>query len=86
MKKMILFASVLLMVSCAAPKIIVSDLNMVGKVTKVTKCSCGDGMFMYTVSINPEEKQVIKYMTDAKYVIGDYIYFHTNIKKESTME
>lgn len=82
MKRIILIVSVLLMTACVTPKIIVADLNAVGKVTKVTKCNCGDGMFMYTISINPEEKEEIKYFTDTKYSIGEYIYFHTNIRKE----
>jgi len=73
---------VILMASCQAPKIIVTELNTVGKVTKITKCSCGDGVFMYTIEINPEEKEYIKYLTDSKYKVGDYIYFHTSIKKE----
>jgi len=72
--------------SCKAPsKMYVTDLNTVGKVIEITKCDCLDGGFIYRIQIDPESKQYVRYITDAPYNVGDYIYFHTIVKKEDTI-
>lgn len=80
----IILATVLL--SCKSSKdIVVTELNTVGKVTKVKECkNCMDGKYIYTIEIDPIcDGSTIKYITDSKYKIGDYIYFHTNISLEA---
>lgn len=84
MKKIAILLTTL-MISCATPKMFVADLNVVGKVIKITKCDCPDGGFIYLVQIDPESKQYVRYITDASYNIGDYVYFHTIVKKEDTI-
>ncbi len=82
MKQLIILLTIM-MVSCKAPKMYVTDLNTVGKVVKVDKCDCIDGGFTYKVQIDPESKQYVWYITDAVYKMDDYIYFHTIVKKEN---
>ena len=79
----------ILFVSCKLNKnIVVTELNMVGKVTKVKNCkNCMDGQYIYTIEIDPIcDGSTMKYITDTKYKVGDYIYFHTNITLEKDSE
>lgn len=79
----------ILFTSCILNKnIVVTDLNTVGKVSEVKICkNCIDGRYIYTIEIDPIcDGSYIKYITDTKYKVGDYIYFHTNITLEKDSE
>lgn len=89
MKYLITILLSTILVSCRTGKdIVVTELNTVGKVIKIKNCkNCMDGKYIYTIEIDPIcDGSTIKYVTDTKYKIGDYIYFHTNINLETSEE
>lgn len=85
MKNILILFAIFALISCKSKQMIVTtDLNVVAKVVKIETCkSCIDGGFIYTLEINPEEKEYMKYITDCIYKKGDLIYFKTIIQKET---
>ena len=89
MKYLLITILSILFVSCRTNKdIVVTELNTVGLVTKIKECkNCMDGKYIYTIEIDPIcDGSTIKYITDNKYKIGDYIFFKTNISLEKEVE
>lgn len=87
-KKVLVFVYILILIiifipSCSSTKIVVTELNTIGKVTKIKKCKyCIDGQYIYLIELNPIEKEYMKYITNVKYNIGDMIYFYSHIEKD----
>jgi len=81
----IIFFIIFALCSCKTQnKIVVTELNTTGKVVKIKPCKdCIDGSFIYTIELDPEEHQSMKFISDTRYQIGDMIYFQTIIKKDT---
>jgi hypothetical protein len=76
---------ILTLYSCRTQnRIVTTELNTVGKIIKIRACNdCIDGSFIYTIELDPEEHQTMKYISDCRYNIGDMLYFKTIIQKDT---
>lgn len=85
MKLLNIFFIIFVLYSCNTQnKIVVTELNTTGKIVEIKTCKdCIDGGFIYTIELDPEEHQTMKYITDCQYKIGDMIYFKTIIQKDT---
>jgi len=79
----ILISTMIFLSSCNSTKIVVTELNTIGKVVEIKKCNdCIDGQYIYRIELDPIEKEYMKYITDTKYNVGDMVYFYSHIEKE----
>jgi hypothetical protein len=83
--KLIIFCLMFTLYSCKQQqRLVVTELNTVGKVIKIQPCKkCLDGSYVYYIELDSETHKIMKYITDCTYNIGDNIYFQTLIKKET---